>query len=318
LSSWLGRIACRYGLDAPTLASCLEGPLAEHPIVIDDVACDPGRLKHWARACGVDPARPRRLMLAERHPRRPSDWFAATKRGAARAVCPACFDRDQAAGRDGYLRASWALAERCVCPAHARILIDQCPFCKSRLSIAFRLREGLARPVCATCERPLSDRAGEAVEGALVASRPVLALWCGERGWRCPVEVRQIVGIGAPLARLRVPWRCLTLIALRDLGVFDQHAGDETVAEPVRCLLRRAAPKRRPSIAAHGARSMIRPAPRPAGDYERMAREILSGPAWLAAVDQPEPKRRRVLGQLMWAALEPSPPRREARQAAVQ
>jgi hypothetical protein len=26
LSSWLGRIACRYGLDAPALAACLAAP----------------------------------------------------------------------------------------------------------------------------------------------------------------------------------------------------------------------------------------------------------------------------------------------------
>ena len=118
-------------------------------------------------------------------------------------------------------------SESCVCPAHGRRLIDQCPNCHGRLLVAFRLRENRARPVCARCESALEGRGGEcqgflrdlatallpmqariavAVDHAPIdrspleeivgtlwsplddpgASRPVLALWLSERGWRAP------------------------------------------------------------------------------------------------------------------------------------
>ena len=118
LSSWLGRIACRYGLDAPALAACLAAPDdpfdAPRP-PIDDISPSLGQIALWARAAAVDPARLRRMTLAERHPRRPLAWFlnrglAATRPVMPRPsspVCLACFDADRAAGRDGYCRASW-------------------------------------------------------------------------------------------------------------------------------------------------------------------------------------------------------------------
>ena len=251
LSSWLGRIACRYGLDAPALAACLAAPDdpfdAPRP-PIDDISPSLGQIALWARAAAVDPARLRRMTLAERHPRRPLAWFlnrglAATRPVMPRPsspVCLACFAADRAAGRDGYCRASWRLPERCVCPAHGRMLIDQCPSCHGRLLVAFRLRENRARPVCTRCESALEGRAGEgdglyrglttallamqtrvgaAVDHAPTcrgrleevvatlwsplddpgASRPVLALWVSERGWRPPVEARLAVGRPMPL-----------------------------------------------------------------------------------------------------------------------
>ena len=121
LSSWLGRVACRYGLDAPALAACLASPDdpfdAPRP-PIDDISPSSGQIALWARAAAVDPARLRRMTLAERHPRRPLAWFlnrglAATRPVMPRPpspVCLACFDADRAAGHDGYCRASWRLA----------------------------------------------------------------------------------------------------------------------------------------------------------------------------------------------------------------
>jgi TniQ len=251
LSSWLGRIACRYGLDASALAACLaapDDPFDAPPPPIDDISPSVGQIALWARAAAVDPARLRRMTLAERHPRRPLAWFlnrglAATRPVMPRPsspVCVACFDADRAAGHDGYCRASWRLPERCVCPAHGRMLIDQCPNCHGRLLVEFRLRENRARPICARCESALEGRGGEGegllrdmatallamqariaaavdhapidrsrleeIVGALWsplddpgASRPVLALWVSERGWRAPVEARLAVGQPMPL-----------------------------------------------------------------------------------------------------------------------
>ena len=357
LSSWLGRIACRYGLDAPALAACLAAPDdpfdAPRP-PIDDISPSVGQIALWARAAAVDPARLRRMALAERHPRRPLAWFlnrdlAATLPVMPRPsspVCLACFDADRAAGHDGYCRASWRLPERCVCPAHRRMLIDQCPNCHGRLGVAFRLRENRARPVCARCESGLEGRGGEdegflrdmatallamqariaaAVDqtpmdrsrleeiiGALWsplddpgASRPVLALWVSERGWRAPVEARLAVGQPTPLGLLPVPVRGLTLVAIRDLFGEELMALEEA-RERAAWLFRRAAP-RRPAPA----KSPRRPALWPGGerrspaDYRLPAREILAHPDWAAAAHLPERRRRRVLGRLIDAALGP-------------
>ena len=78
LSSWLGRIACRYGLDAPALAACLAAPDdpfdAPRP-PIDDISSGLDQIALWAQASALDPARLRRMTLAERHPQRPLAWF---------------------------------------------------------------------------------------------------------------------------------------------------------------------------------------------------------------------------------------------------
>lgn len=70
LSSWLGRVACRYGLDAAGLVDALaaggEGETRDHPI--DDVAPLREEIASWAQACGVDPERLSRLTLARGAP----------------------------------------------------------------------------------------------------------------------------------------------------------------------------------------------------------------------------------------------------------
>ncbi len=133
---------------------------------IDDMAPSADETGRWARVCRIDPERVRRLALARRYPGRPRSWFGrdgpewspSLKSGP---VCLACFDADRAAGRDAYLRASWTLAERCVCPLHRRLLCDRCPDGCGRLEVAFRLHDGRARPVCARCGRDLAGGAGE-------------------------------------------------------------------------------------------------------------------------------------------------------------
>jgi len=352
LSSWLGRIACRYGLDAPALAACLAAP--EDPFdaprpPIDDISSGLDQIALWAQAGAVDPARLRRMTLAERHPRRPLAWFlnggSAAPRPAA-PVCLACFDADWAHRHDGYCRASWLLAERCVCPTHGRMLIDQCPNCHRRLRVAFRLRENRARPVCAHCESGLEGRGGEGDEllrdmtTALLAmqariaaavdhapayrdsleeviaalwsplddpgaSEPVLALWVSERGWRAPVEARLAVGRPMPLRLLRVPFRCVTLVAIRDL-FGEEVTALEGARERANWLFRRVAFPRpvrarapRPATAWPGGDR------RPTPDYHRLARKILAHPDWTAAGQLPERRRQRVLARLIDAALGP-------------
>jgi hypothetical protein len=365
LSSWLGRVACRYGLNAQALAAYLAAPDdpfdARRP-PIDDISPGLDQIALWAQACAVDPARLRRMTLAARHPRRPIAWFFNRGPTAARPampglpspVCLACFHADRTAGRDGYCRASWLLAERCVCPTHGRMLIDQCPNCHRCLLVAFRLRDNRACPVCARCEGGLDGRGGEgdgsmrglatallAVQARIAAavdqaptdrnsleevvlalwaplddpgaSRPVLALWISERGWRAPVEVRLAVGQPMSLGSLRVPFRCLTFVAIRDL-FGDEVTALEGARERADWLFRRAAfprPARAGSPRPQTAR--LEGDRRPAADYHRLARAILAHPDWVAAAHLPERRRRRVLGRLIDAALEPVSRREGAR-----
>lgn len=173
LSSWMARVACRYGLTAPELAGdfAAEGNSLSSPQPIDDRAPADDQTRVWARGCGVDPERLHRLSLSRRYPRRPRAWYASrgpewapSARSGSIPVCLACLAADLAAGHDAYLRADWMFAERCVCPAHGQLLQDRCLSCHRRLSVAFRLHDGCARPVCGHCARLLADRGGEGTQ----------------------------------------------------------------------------------------------------------------------------------------------------------
>lgn len=170
LSSWLARVACRYGLSAQQLVDQLaaEDECSSPPLPIDDFAPAAEQVLQWAQACGVDPERLHRLSLRRRYPRRPRSWYlsrgpqwAPSAAAGSASVCVGCFDADRAAGRDAWLRTGWMLAERCICPVHGQMLHDRCVKCHRRLSVTFRMREGYARPICSQCGQLLADRAGE-------------------------------------------------------------------------------------------------------------------------------------------------------------
>jgi len=73
LSSWMARVACRYGLTAPELSGYLCGLPSQLPI--DDRVPAAGQTKVWAQFCGVDPNRLYRLSLNWRYPRRTRAWY---------------------------------------------------------------------------------------------------------------------------------------------------------------------------------------------------------------------------------------------------
>ncbi|MVA99999.1 hypothetical protein GN330_22355 [Nitratireductor sp. CAU 1489] len=348
LSSWMARVACRYGLTAPELAGYFSD--LSSPLLIDDGAPATGQTSVWARACGVDSDRLQRLSLSRRYPRRPRSWYVSrgpewtpsTVTGST-PICLACFTDDHAAGRDAYLRAGWVFAERCICPVHGHLLRDRCVSCHRRLSVAFRLREGCARPVCSHCARLLTDRGGEGAqpqdpvllatalatqqritacvnggkaereqfEKALAtlwapldhpaAARPALALWFNEAGWRSPYDVRHAVGADSPLGQLPVRWRFLTLLALNDIFGPDPCV-DGTSPPGAAHLVRRAAP-RRERLSRSSRRPHVQLQKRSSAEYERLARQILADPRWIAAEKLPRRKRERVRAGLIDAAL---------------
>lgn len=281
LSSWMARVAARYGSEPLELMVYLAGQGGKDAGArqVDDVAPDMELLRLWAKACRIDPERLRRSSLASRNPDRPQDWFLTE----AVPVCLACFDVDVAAGRDAYLRGHWRLAEEVVCPAHRTMLLDRCHACLGRLRLSFRLLNGLLRPFCRKCDAVLTGGGGE-TEGLLKvdfaagvldlqrqiseivrgdagrldgleyairtlwapldrdgAARPVLALWYDEPGWNCPYEARAAVGRPAPLQHLSVRWRALTLVILHDLFGAELVPG-AVLPEAALVLFRRAAP----------------------------------------------------------------------------
>ena len=178
LTSWMVRVATRYGLEVPELTVSLAGQGGGAPDLrkISDINPDPGLLRLWARSCSIDPARLERLSLKSRYPERPRDWFVEGAGGVVPA-CLACFDADLASGQDGYMRAEWRLAERVVCPAHKEMLRDRCPACGCHLRISFRMRDGRLRPFCRKCDGLLTGRRGEAtVRSAAEFANAVLGL----------------------------------------------------------------------------------------------------------------------------------------------
>ncbi|QIE48047.1 hypothetical protein G5B38_20785 (plasmid) [Pseudohalocynthiibacter aestuariivivens] len=281
LSSWMARVAARYGAEPLGMMVYLagQGRPTEGLRQVDDVAPDMGLLRLWAKACRIDPERLRRRSLASRYPDRPQDWFLTE----TVPVCLACFDADVAAGRDAYLRGHWRLAEQAVCQSHRTMLLDRCPACRGGLRLTFRMLNGLLRPFCRKCDAVLTGGGGETenplkadfAAGVLElqrqiseivrgdagrldrleyairtiwaplerdgAARPVLALWYNEPGWNCPYEARAAVGRPAPLQHLSVRWRALTLVILHDLFGADLVPG-AVLPEAALVLFRRAAP----------------------------------------------------------------------------
>lgn len=281
LSSWMARVAARYGAEPLELMVYLAGQGGGEAGArqVDDVAPDIGLLMLWAKACRIDPERLWHRSLASRYPDRPLDWFLTE----TVPVCLACFDADVAAGRDANLRANWRLAECVACPAHRTMLLDRCPACRGHLRLSLRMLNGLLRPFCRKCDAVLTGGGGEAEDLLKVdfaagvldlqrqingivrggsgrldrlelavrtlwapldrdgAARPVFALWYDEPGWNCPFEARAAVGRSAPLQQLPVRWRALTLVILHDLFGADL-VPCAVLPEAALVLFRRAAP----------------------------------------------------------------------------
>lgn len=208
LSSWMARVAARYGLLAPALTACLvgQGRGAEPLRPVNDIAPNSELLRLWARACRVDPARLTRLALASRHPERPRRWLLERP---SVPVCLGCFDADVAAGCDGYLRSDWRLAEHVACPAHGEMLRDRCPVCSGHLRVTFRMRSGLLRPFCRKCDALLTGRGGERwhpseagfAAGVLDLQRRVQGIVRGAPDRRASLE-QMIRALWAPLDRV--------------------------------------------------------------------------------------------------------------------
>jgi len=210
LSSWMVRVAGRYGMEVPGLTSFLLGERnrAHDLPQVDDAEPNPDLLKIWARGCRIDPVRLKRQSLKFRYPKRPQEWFL-DRAGSTAPACLACFDADFTVGRDSYMRSHWRLAEHVVCPVHKEMLRDRCPACSGHLRASFRMRDGLLRPFCGNCDSPFTGRGGAAAgpsdaefaAGVLELQRQVQRIVRGDAEHRARLE-HKIRILWAPLDRV--------------------------------------------------------------------------------------------------------------------
>ncbi|MBA3448930.1 MAG: TniQ family protein [Pseudaminobacter sp.] len=350
LSSWMARVACRYGLAAQELAGYFagDGNGFSSPAPIDDRAPTVDQAQAWARACGIDPDRLQRLALSRRYPGRPRAWYvnrgpewAPSAVTGSTPVCLACFTDDQSAGHDAYLRAGWMLAERCICPAHGELLHDRCLSCHRHLSVAFRLLDGRAQPVCSYCGLILADRGGEGgrphdrnlVRTALAVQQRITASVDRESPEQEQLEKALAIlwepldhpAAARPVLALwfnEAGWRCphdvrhavgaetplgqlsvrWRLVTLLALNeVFGANLRMDGAPLPAVAHLVRRAAPRRIRLSSCHPRVQV--PKRSSAEYERLAHHILADPRWIAAENLPRRKREHVRARLIDAAL---------------
>ncbi|MCP3468491.1 hypothetical protein [Bradyrhizobium sp. CCGUVB23] len=210
--------------------------------------------------------------------------------------------------------------------------------------MAFRLRDGRARPVCSHCGVILAEREGEGgqppdralVRTALAVQQRITASVHGEIPEREQLE-KALATLWAPLdhpAAARpvlalwfneVGWRCpyearhavgaeaplgqlpISWRFLTLLALHEVFGSDPRVdgALPAAVLLaRRAAPRQ---IRLSSRRPRVSALMRSSAEYERLAHQVLADPRWRAAQELPFRKRQRVCARLIEAALSKNP-----------
>ena len=348
LSSWMARVACRYGLTAPELSGYLCG--LPSPLPIDDRVSAAGQTKVWAQFCGVDPDRLYRLSLNWLYPRRTRawymntgpEWIPSTLTGST-PVCLRCFAADQSAGRDGYLRSGWVLAERCICSVHGELLLDRCQSCHRHLFVAFRLLEGRAQPVCSSCGSILAggggvgDRSADrnlmrnafAIQQRVTASvdrgypeqqkfeKALAILWAPLDH---PAAARPVLAlwlkeagwrcpydvrhaVGAAAPLGQLPVRWRLVTLLALNDCFGTDLAGDGEMPPLAVQLVRRAAPRQCRLPRPGRRPHVQVLKRSPAEYERLANHIMADPRWIAAEKLSRRKRERVRALLIDAAL---------------
>ncbi|WP_189524345.1 TniQ family protein [Mesorhizobium sp. M4B.F.Ca.ET.143.01.1.1] len=347
LSSWQGRVACRYGCTWRDIESWLDPDI--HPgrrsgLIGQDF--DPGDaiIMLWARACRMDAGRLAQMAL--RRQARALNWYIQDR--WHQGVCPACLDEDHAGNRDHYLRRAWARVEAMVCPRHLIILQDTCGRCFARAGFRFDCREGRARLACGICSAPvhfggvgvavseresflleLADTVASAVDegpqgtAAKDIMRAALLLWAPSRPGGKPL----IAWLGSPrprsndmpadctdpLATAALPGRMATLFGIARL--LDLADARSRIGPPPAFLMEKFA---QDDLSPSAAQRVVRrpqkvecPAvtytPRSDAEYRVLADEILASGEWRAVQGAGRIVREQALARLMTEALDRAP-----------
>jgi len=320
LSSWQGRVACRYGMSREALGLSIGLPAAiasPNGFPTADYAPDVEVATAWAQACRLDPSRVEGLALQGRRGLDRYVWaFEAGGAFIGCPICPACLDEDAQAGRDHYLRRCWLQVEALLCARHDIFLVEDCERCGAQ-GFRFVVLNSAARLACRRCGRLVRRAApgwsepspwAKAVFGALGAAEPdddamatarllwsipcpgmaprPLVSWLADH----PQSVRGMArDRNAPLSTAALGWRTATWIGVAQL--LDRAGAREAFGSPPFTLDRlkawtRLAPPSRP-------RQLIKL--RPAAAYQSMAERILARAECAAA----GAGRNRLIGQLM-------------------
>ncbi|UVK49484.1 TniQ family protein (plasmid) [Mesorhizobium sp. AR07] len=352
LSSWQGRVACRYGCTLLEVESWLDAdidPGRRGDLIGRDF--DPGdaMITRWARACRMDAGRLARMAL--RRQARGLNWYIQDR--WHQGVCSACLDEDHAGGRDHYLRRAWSRVEAIVCPRHLTMLRDLCGHCFARTGFRFDCREGRGRLVCRSCSAPVSfGRANRVVserQSFLLALTDIvtLAIEEGPQGTATKDIMRAarllwsssqaggkpfIAWLGhprlngndmpadreEPLATASLPSRMLTLFGIAQL--LDLADARSRIGPPPFFLaekfaagdLSRSATGRVVPQTRNVERPATTYAPRSDAEYRTLAEEILASPQWRAVQGAARTVRERALARLMTEALDRAPRDRAA------
>jgi hypothetical protein len=332
LSSWQGRVACRYGIIREALgrwAGLSPQHAAPGGFVAADYAPTGEVLAAWSRVCRLDPARIDDLAL-RRSGRALDRYVWAHEAGSVfvgYAVCPACLEEDAAAGRDQYFRRRWLQIEALLCERHDRLLVEACQYCGAGEGVRLAFLAGQARLVCRRCgavigraaiERSEPSPQAKAIFRALGAREPddaVMAtaclLWSLPRPGMPPWPVifrllKETPALGgaprdckAPLSSASRDWRLTTWIAVAQLL---DRAGARDVFGAPRFEIEQLKTWTRSRPAQLASRTAI--STRSASAYASLAENILASPEWRSRPSAAT-ARERLLGRLMREALSP-------------
>ena len=158
ISSWLDRVACRYGLRGGEIAAPLFKQGGGTPRRRLDWQADAADLAAVGEVCRIPVEVLRAQDLAVAYPDWPRHWFSWEGRDGmsdpwgdlAPGFCGCCLREDVAAGRDTYIRHAWARAFG-MCHRHKIPLTEACPWCGARRAFWPTLCRGRARHLCSAC-----------------------------------------------------------------------------------------------------------------------------------------------------------------------
>ncbi|MGX5850870.1 TniQ family protein [Mesorhizobium sp. PL10] len=347
LSSWQGRVACRYGCTLRDIESWLDKDINDGwrgGLIGRDF--DPGEamILLWARACRMDTGRLARMAL-RRQGRTESGYIHDRWH---QGVCPACLDEDRAGDRDHYIRSVWSRVEAMVCPRHMTMLRDTCGLCFARTGFRFDCRQGRGRLVCGSCSAPVSfgraDRAASARQSFLLAladsvalaldegpqgaaandiMRAARLLWSPSQPGGKPLiawmgnprlSVSDIpADCDEPLASARLSGRLVTLLGIARL--LDLADARSRIGPPPDFLVEKfsagdlslSAARRVARRSQNVERPAVTYTPRSDAEYRALANEILASAKWKAVQGADRVLRERALARLMTEALDRAP-----------
>ncbi len=343
ISSWQGRVACRYGCTPAEIERWLgheDRPPLSGSFELEDFRPDPVVLKSWVRTTRLKIAEVEAMMLSRSV--RSIDWYVADRR--ERGICPDCLDEDVSAGRDHYFRREWSHIEAAACRKHRRMLQDWCGYCFARGRFCFECSEEGARLICGHCSIAVSGgqkkvegaatldlllkltaALGAAVEGreggALGEIKAAIEiLWSPSQANGKPFiawldlklpfgRLPALTARRNPLARLSLPWRIATFVAaaqLLDLAQARRWFGPPPpFLEQELATFQRGWPLRSVEAPQSGKRTGIVPKLRlrPDVEYHRLAKQIMASDEWKTVPNMTERPRDRKIGRLMNRAL---------------